>query len=193
MTLPVIANVIRCAIHWSNVGGTGVPASATNVLHFRTTTESEKDLSDKIAFNLGTYAGDALAVLSSAFQLTEIVATKLDGTSGGVVSSYTGVSGQSSGQFIPQGCEVMSLATGTRGPQGRGRIYIGPVAESAQENGGLIVGSADPGGGWNSFMDAMALDGAQLVVASYKHVIARDVVHIGGDPYLHTQRRRARH
>jgi len=191
MSLPVIADTFRLALTWSN-GGTGVPATSTNVVHIRAATHSATEVADIFQNLLAVEATDALSCLSSEFTLTNIQSTALDGSSAGLDVGYSSPSGQASGDFIPQGCMVVTLRTAQKGSQGRGRIYVGPVAESKQSNGGITSG-ADPTGGWQAIKDGLVLDSCELVVASYLHSAARTVESISIHPFLRTQRRRARH
>src|SRR5262245_25078971 len=189
MPLPVIANTVRCALTWTNTFS-AAPPDSTNVIHVRTLTEDEEGIANTINSVLTAAQENCLSALSAVFQLTLIQTTLLDGTSGANDWPITGPFGQASGDFIPQGACVVSLKTGGRGPQARGRIYLGPVAESQSENGS-ILDADEIAIGWNDFKGGLALDGVELVVASYEHSVARSVTSCSVHPFLRTQRRRA--
>ena len=187
MPLPVIANTARCTLHW--VGDSANPPLAINVIHLEASARTEEEMADSIQSALDAEQVNALACLSSAYVLAQVDVIKLDGSSGTQSFGYSGPAGQAGGDYIPQGCMVVSLKTAGRGPQARGRIYIGPVAESRQANGQLTSG-ADPTAGWSNVLDALSSDSNPLVVASYVHSTKREVTSLTIHNALRTQRRR---
>jgi len=189
MTLPVISGIVRMALTWTN--GDGAPESVHNVLHFDGDTGDVTDLANSFNAALTDVDNNALIALSTQYQLTSITCIPLDGTSGGTTVSVDGPFGQATGDYIAQGCQVLSLYTGRRGPRGRGRIYIGPVGETVQENGHVAVTAATFVAAWQSVFDTLSGLGADLVVASYAHADAHPVTSLAMHSPLFTQRRRA--
>ena len=191
MTLPVIANTFRCAMEMTN-GGSGLPAHTVNVFHVRSSSQDASDIGSIVVAQSNTLEGSMLSICPSDFTVSSVTVTALDGSSGGVVTSGPGGSGQQTGDWVPQGCCVISLSTGARGPQGRGRIYMGPVAED-QQAAGILYGPTATAmrDGWQAFADALVSASCELVVASYVHSVARTVTGIAVHPYLRTQRRRS--
>lgn len=68
-----------------------------------------------------------------------------DGKSGSAPSIYTPTAtwqGTAAATLNPRDCVVVSLATSTRGPAGRGRIYMGPLGASVNDGATGRVSSA---------------------------------------------------
>jgi hypothetical protein len=191
MTLPVITGTSRVSLEWHNVS-LGVPATTVNVLHVQGSTGNESAIASDLATTLAANQVDALFSLSNAYHLTNITVTPLDGTSAGQVFPQTGIAGQASGQVIPQCAVVWTFYTGHRGPRGRGRIYLGPITETINDDGDLVVGGADPGTAIQAILDDMSGAGHALRVASYLHMDAHDITSFTIHPVIRTQRRRAR-
>jgi hypothetical protein len=187
--LPTIANCYRLTLHWVN-GASGLPAESINVIHVLASGISEQDISDQFNTVLGSTTPDSVITLPSDFTLNTIDVIKLDGSSATQTFNYGDVSGATGGDWISQGCMVVSLHTAQRGAQGRGRIYLGPCAESKQSNGSLTTG-ADPVGAWEDVQSGLGALGIDLAVASYVHSAAHTVTSISIHPFLRTQRRRA--
>src|SRR4029450_1148507 len=137
MPLPVIADVFRCTLHWVNTFSVSPPESL-NIVHVRTTTLDVTEIGNTIATIIDDHAASALQDMSSVFELQNVAVTPLDGTSGATDVPQSGTFGSSGGTYICQGAAVVSLKTGGRGPRARGRIYLGPIAESQSENGSLL-------------------------------------------------------
>jgi len=95
--------------------------------------------------------------------------------------------------MMPSVAALVSLRTTIRGPRGRGRQYVGPIVEQAQENG-VMEGTtrANLQTAWLSFAnDLQELDPAMaLCVASYVHAEAVNVSTITVDQLTASQRRR---
>jgi hypothetical protein len=190
MPLPVISNTYRCALKWTS-GSAANPGSTINVLHVRTTSEDETGIANVFFSSTSSHEAGVGAFMPNIYGLTNITVTKLDGTSGGVSVDGDGAAGQASGDYIPQGAVVLSLSTGARGPQGRGRIYVGPVVESQQTAGVLYQPSVDSFlANWQGVFDDLDADNVELVVASYRHSVARTVTSSSVHPFLRTQRKR---
>jgi len=189
MSLPVISNTYRCALNFNNTFSAS-PPKTVNVLHVRTVTEDEAGIANSINDALQAATQNPYGNGSSVFELQLVQVTKLDGSSGAVDTTVSGFFMGTGGDYIPQGAQVISLKTGARGPQGRGRVYIGPIAETQNENGALLDTSSSVSG-WEDVQADLAGGGIELVVASYVHSVARTVVGISSRPFLRTQRRRA--
>jgi hypothetical protein len=189
MPLPVITNVYRCALHWVNTFAPD-PAEAINVIHVQSGIGDVTDIGNLIASFIDNNSSTALNVLSSVFELQNVQVTPLDGTSGATDCPQSGTFGSTGGDYIPQGSAVVSLKTGGRGPQARGRIYLGPIAESKTQNGQLIDNDVCAGG-WEDIRTDFIAGDISLVVASYEHSVARTVTSCSVKPFLRTQRRRA--
>lgn len=191
--LPVIEDVFRCAIGFQSIT-TGL--HCVNVLHFRST-GSVTHVGEAIADAME--AQEALAnpwgPLSGNYTCTGIDVLPLDGVSAGSFFPVTSVQGGGSGDEIPASALVVSLRTAARGPRGRGRVFIGPIGEGDNTHGVLNGGSAEGDGiaaNWESFAALLAAltPAVRLVVASYVHADANDVVSFRVDINLGTQRRR---
>jgi len=181
---------MRVVINWRNTGLT-FPTNPVNVLHVSAGAGDETDVAGRIQDYFFANQGDLFPLTSDDYVVESYACTELDGSSAAVVTESTGVAGQSGGDWIPQGAMVVGWQTGVRGPTGRGRIYLGPVAESANINGALQFGSSDPGGAWSGFIDDLNTGGFPLVVASYTHLVKRTVTGRTIHPFLRTMRSRA--
>jgi len=186
--LPTIPNCIRVGLPWS----THLGVRPYNVFHIIT---ASGDLS-QIGLDLGT-AFDAggsgmFASLCDAFSTNTVDLTDLGTDDAGVtVPLGTTIAGGTGGQMIPAACHTVSLYTLTRGPKGRGRLYIGPVSEGAVSDG-IFGDSLTMQDAWGDFMDALAdtPSAASLAVASYKHVEVTGVTSLIVQNVASTQRRR---
>lgn len=185
--LPVIADTYRVTLNWSNYNG----VTPRNVFHVRAASSSEPE----VAVTIGPLFGDSMfQAMSSGQVLTSITVIALDGIS----ASYeyplpTEVGGGASGDTIPASAAIVKLGTDTRGPRGRGRVFLGPVCESAQSSGFL---NDDPQStmqtAWMAFVTAMAdaTPAMSLVVASYVHADENLVTALRVEGLVGTQRRR---
>ena len=187
--LPTITDCFRVTLDWTATSS-NAPASVHNVLHFIGDTGDVTDLATSLNTALTAHQDNCFKALSQRYVLSSIAVLPLDGTSGATVVSVLGCAGQVSGDYIAQGCMVLSKYTGARGPQGRGRMYIGPVGEAVQEDGHVAITASDVTDGWTAVRDEMHDLGADLAVASYVHAIARPVVSFAMHSPLFTQRRR---
>lgn len=184
--LPVIANTFRCTLEWSTFAG----VSPVNVLHFRSDSLTDSEVGLNLAGAIDVNS-DALAFLSLGYSLENIAVIKLDGTSGTVRPVLeASPAGQSGGAVVPETAMVTTFATGARGPQGRGRIYIGPGTETHINEGIIDIDTGAVADAWSEIAAAMALVDAEHVVASYVHAIARPVISYTSHSYCATQRKR---
>jgi hypothetical protein len=97
------------------------------------------------------------------------------------------------GEYSPQIAAVVTLKTNRRGGSGRGRQYIGPLAEAGTDNG-MLVGDFpdDLATAWQNFRDGLpeAQANHRLCVASYVLAEANVVTSINVSRVAATQRRR---
>lgn len=190
--LPVIADVYRVSLDWIGAGG----VTPRNSLHFRTAFTDLDEIG--AAFNLGWQTARATAeplfAMSSDFECFDVDVLPLDGTTAShTVRLEAEIQGNTEGEWSPATAVVASLHTTQRGARGRGRMYIGPIAESKMENGLLVTASViEMQSGWEALLDQFqtAVTGLQLVIASYVHADAHDVTSVRVDSILGTQRRR---
>jgi hypothetical protein len=186
--LPVIPNVVRVGIPWqSNFG-----VKPYNVFHVATSSSDLAQLALDIGDAMETAGGSLFGPVDDSYQFDELDLTPLDGTTPGQTFPITAVqSGGTGGDGIPGLCCVVSFRTAQRGPRGRGRVYLGPVSEGAQNNG-ILVDTGAVAAAWETFDDEMASSGsaASLVVASYVHSEANGVTSIVVNSAGGTQRRR---
>lgn len=189
MPLPVIADIYRIAIEW------GPPYHAVNVLNVKSTgSPSEHDVAATLdTANAGT-SHNLYEFGPSGVGVTKFSVTKLDGVSGAVdfVPAHWPTGGGGS-DCIPNMAACLSLKTGLRGPSHRGRLFVGPVAESTQTSGVLSpTGVANMLAAWQYLFDQIELGTPSLLpgVASYKHATWSPLTSISIDPVATTQRRR---
>lgn len=182
MPLPTISGIMRVSLNWQTAHG----IAPVNVLHFGAVSGDETDLRD--AFEAAWDDG-MIGDVQQDWTITTITVTKLDGSSAGVILPTAAHGSLSGGDFINQACAVVSLYTGQRGSRGRGRVYLGPIAESVLV-GGRLNSRATISGSWEAFRVAMAAADFPLVVASYVHADAHPVSHINCSVVAGTQRRR---
>lgn len=132
--------------------------------------------------------------MSTGATLESVMVTKLDGVTAGVVTGVGDIVGSGIGELIPAGCAVVSLRSETRGSQGRGRVYVGPVTEDQQASGLLgATARTNMQATWADFAFVKLPAAAHpmtLVVASRKHLVAHEVKSLIVDLPLGTQRRR---
>lgn len=186
--LPVIPNTFRCTLNYGSVGG----CSPVNVMHVQSTLGSATAVADAI------YASEQPGMLlpvPEAFEPVSWTVLELDGSSAAVErprapGSEVLCEGGTS-EPIMEGAVVLSLRTGQRGPRGRGRLFIGPIGEGAQ-NEGQIVGDSltELVPAWEAFVLALVAEDCVFSIASYVHEEANFVSNISVQPYMATQRRR---
>jgi hypothetical protein len=189
--LPVIADVFRTTLNWTNVS-VGTPAA--NVLHFKTSSsgKSEQEVFDCLDAHVVQAMWDWAAV-GSHVATVDII--KLDGASGThtfTTGNPAKWSGGGTGEPLPQVAGLLKLQTGLRGRSKRGRIYIPFVGEGETLHGDMadadLVGPA-----WTTFANAIASDATTptaLGVASYKNADWNQATSIVAEIRSATQRRR---
>lgn len=186
--LPVIPNAVRVGINWTASAG----VKPYNVFHVITASSDMAQLAEDIGTALDPNKGSMFRPVGENFSFTTVTLTPLDGTTAGVEYPIgTSVSGGGSGEILPAVCALVSLRTITRGPRGRGRVYLGPVAES-ETNNGLINNNALVTAGWQDFDADLAAtsSAASLGVASYTHAEIGGATSIFCEHAAATQRRR---
>jgi len=190
--LPVIADVYRVVLLWTSAGG----PTPVNVFHVRCTdTGDVSAIVGKIgSAHAGLTTGEPFEGMSNNFTVTGCDITPLDGTTASTTQDLgTEITGSGTGDIIPNMAAVESFQTTVRGPRGRGRMYIGPIGEATQSDGTLSGGVASGmTTGWANLIAAMAAGSpsVQLVVASYVHGDANDVVSNRTDALVGSMRRR---
>lgn len=190
MPLPVINNVYRVTLDWDRAAGIA-PRNVMHVLDFDGL-RNEAAVGDDVGTLLGTI-GHQFDCVSDVYTCSHLTVIKLDGTSASQVVAFSETSGQASGDVIPASSGVLSLRTNTRGPRGRGRLYLGPTGEGVQDNGSLGATTVTAmQSAWTTFIDDLAglAHPLPMVVASYKHATSDYVVSVSMDTLCGTQRRR---
>lgn len=190
MPLPVIENVYRVALEFTNNSG----GHSTNVLHVRTLMANVDEIA--IALDAATVA-DMWYPLATPYHLDSWNLTPLDGVSPTfTLPASSGNNGNGGNVSSNATAAVLKLSTGIRGPRGRGRLFIGPAGESVCESGEVSsVARESAVEGWNTWgstLFALDPDPIEFVVASYTHEDANSVVNISMDARLGNQRRRQR-
>lgn len=190
MALPVIDDVFRVTWNFQSYDG----ITPRIVQHYRTSTANGQDVGlalwDAVVDNL-------FLPMHESFEPTSLSLIRLDGTSATVVVprpvDVTANLCAGDGQIIPASAAVMSWRSLVRGPKGRGRSYIGPVTEGANENGMLVGDSlTELPAAWGSFYVALGEQDPSIgpVVASYVHEEAYLIQGASLSEVLGTQRRR---
>jgi hypothetical protein len=192
MPLPVINDVFLVRWVWNSTFG---QRSAINDTYWhddaggQTGTDLYNDMNAQILRNMWSMVHDSAGV-------DTVLTTKLDG-SAATIPHATGTPakwvGLTTGPAILQGANVVTIRSGFRGRSKRGRIYLPFVAEGAQDNGTLtpaLVTQAQTA--WGTFLTGMLAAGWSLHVVSQKLGSSVASVSVTVQPYLKTQRRRAR-
>jgi len=185
--LPTISNVYRITLDWN----TNVGITPRNVFHVRKSGSNEVEVAEIIKSGA---ADHMFAPLSAGWDCPELAILKLDGSSATQffpVDSGTFLGGTTGSDVIPQAAIVVSFHTTQRGPRGRGRMYVGPISENQQAQGAAnTTTTADMAVAWAEFISNLDGDGCPMVVASYVHADAHDVITFNIDSLIGTQRRR---
>lgn len=191
--LPVIEGVLRITINWNRVVG----VQPRNVFHVHIDGGGEGDIGSFLdtSYHTAVTGGhNPHAALGSDYVANTIDILPLDGTTGTLTATLEHPwGGSASGEILPSSAAIVRFNTGTRGPKARGRQYIGPTTEGVCVNGILHDDTAtEMQLGWTAFNDALGTGDApmHIVVASYKHAEAFDVVGFSAERPLGTQRRR---
>src|ERR1041384_2513624 len=134
--LPVIADVFRGVLRWSN-GGLG--AHAVNVLNVHTNASGKT--AQQVYTCLDAHVTASMwGFVSTGASVITVDILPLDGSSATQSFSTGGVAkwtGTATGETIPQVAEIIKLQTGIRGPSHRGRIYLPFITAAEQGNGGF--------------------------------------------------------
>jgi hypothetical protein len=166
--LPVIANTYRVTWDWYLSNNPG--ARAANVLHFHDTsgTGSANALFTALNTNVNN---NMFAMQDPQANIYNVDIIPLDGHS--PTSSYTFSSargGSGTGEAIAQAAPLVLLKTATRGPAGRGRIFLPFLEEGAQTDGALDPTKRTTAiTNWTTFRTAMDTANYPLCVATYVH------------------------
>lgn len=185
--LPIITDTVRIAFNWGDTS-----PKWTNVMHFRSTDTTPDEYAAAMA---AAMQADMWALTSSDFGVLNFTVTPLDGSS--ATHTYPGAGSQMDGSstrggdWIPAFAGVVKLTTAKRGRSYRGRIYLGGIDEGSQANG--VLNSTDVAraqSSWNGFAFRASANGADFVVASYKHATAEGVTAVTVEGLGATQRRR---
>lgn len=190
--LPVISNVKRITINFTTYGGV-TPAC---VHHVRGDAADEAQLGEDLwdAFPEGLFGP-----MHAGFEPNSISILPLDGSSATYEAVRPGGVGTdlclSNNNILPAVACVVSFATGTRGPQGRGRQYVGPITETSVTDGLMeptVISALQTA--WQTYATNLQAITAPLAlqVASYTHEEARTVTSIVVKRPVATQRRRQR-
>jgi hypothetical protein len=188
--LPVIGNCVRVDFLWNSLNG----VRPMNTIHVITDGDNMEELAGLIGAAADVAGARLFAPLDDNRVCTSVRMTPLDGVSAGQVENLgTTITGDEAGAEIPNVASVVSLRTAQRGSRGRGRIYMGPVTETAADGGFIATGIASSiRTAWNDFSEALA-DSSPIIslgVASYTHEEVNGVTSISVPTVLATQRRR---
>ena len=187
--LPIISNVYRIAVDFQPLSG----IQPVCVHHVRTTTADVAEIGAAwwAAAPDGLY-GPMLAGHEpqsiSIIPLDGATATRVVARPGGANDLCLGT-----GQSMPQVAALVSMRTVVRGPRGRGRQYVGPLVEQAQDQGVMeSTTRANLETAWVNFLSELALGDPPLTlgVASYTHEEFQPLESITVDTITATQRRR---
>jgi hypothetical protein len=190
--LPTIAGCVRVTLPFNPAGA----FAPVNVFHFETELDTEEEIGD--AFSAGWQAvrasDEPLWAVSSSFIASHLEIIKLDGSSATYEYTLpTVIQGNTAGDMSPASAAVVTLATGQRGPRGRGRKYLGPLAESKIADGQLETASqTQMQDAWDGLLAEWdsPLGNIRMVVASYTHGDMHTVTSTKVQKILGTQRRR---
>ena len=187
--LPVITNTYRLAMLWndSDVG------NAVNVMHFRKASSTPADL--YAAWHDDLQDSMFESVHSNA-RIVQVDILPLNGTSPTVsfptdYLTNSKLAGGCSGQAIPAQATGLTFRTAKRGRSYRGRLYLPWVAEGCSADGVIDGSTIDAvNTAWGTYLNLVASDGWQAVVASYRHATAEDITEVVTHKKVRTQRRR---
>jgi hypothetical protein len=187
--LPTIPNVYRVALGWTN-SDTGL--TAANVMHFRKAGSNPAALFTAFDSHVTQAMWDHTNTHS---KIGTMNITPLDGSSVTLPEVITPAAKYGGGfagtAIIPTAAALVKLVTGKRGRSYRGRLFLPWVDEAAYDEG-MIVGANNAAmqTAWSTFVSAMSGDGFDLVVASYVHSTAENVVGLLCELHTGTIRRR---
>ena len=187
--LPIIGDTLRVALQWTDPV---FPRKSVNVMHFHSVGYAMSTFWTALDANVTALMWGHTGTNSQIDQVTII---PLDGGGAGLIQATGGPAKwrgtDSSNVPIPQASAIVKLTTGTRGRSNRGRVYLPWVNEDIAAAGQLdATRRSAMNGAWATFRSAMLAAGFPLVVASYKHSTALNVLATDVEAYLGTQRRR---
>lgn len=190
--LPTISQVYRLTLPFVGITSGINPAL---VFHFKTTLTDLDDIGTDFDNTWQTVRGTAEPIFAvcADFIATTLDILPLDGTS--ATHTYTLgtlIQGNTTGECSPASAAVVSFKSAQRGPQGRGRKYLGPIAEAKMVDGRLETAArTQMQTAWNALLAAWdnPTGSLQLVVASYVHAAAYPVTSAVVQQLLGTQRR----
>lgn len=186
--LPTIPNAVRVGLNWSASAG----VKPYNVFHVITDTDDMAQLATDLGTAFNTNQDGMFLAVGENFSFATVTLTPLDGATAGVEYPLGHViTGGGSGAIIPSSAALVSLRSITRGPRGRGRLYLGPVSEGEVDNGKVNNNGAMTTA-WQAFDEDLAATSslASLGIASYKHAEISGASSIFVENALATQRRR---
>lgn len=184
--LPVIADVYRVALNWTDSG-----QSAVNVMHILRSGATASVIAASVDANVTTAMWGTVV---NGASVNHLVVTPLDGAGASYTLNTTGAKWTGSGGVADPcvQCAVMiKLSTTLRGRSNRGRLYL-PFTSEAVSGGGVIAAGTQTTvqNAWNAFLTAMVAAGSQPVVASYLHATQHPVSAYTVELAMGTQRRR---
>lgn len=190
MALPVIPNVTRVVLEYTEAT---TQQYAANVLHFRT-----ELFPDSLVFTLYSSLVDIqvhpFQPMSQTAAVRNFVVTPLDGVSASqtfVAPATEWLTGQSGGDFIPQGAALIKLQSGVRGGSNRGRIFLPFLAEGAQTAGFINPATLQiTTDAWTDWTDDLASNGVEIGIVSIKNGNFTKAIHLTCERAIATQRRR---
>lgn len=197
MPLPLITDTMRVAVE-----GTAVNSHHwANILHFRKTsaltyTGAIAILDPILLSHYSTDAGAGQAWKStraSTWSIADFRYTPLDGTSVSVINTHFIQGVITASEALPANVAlVATLRTAKRGRSYRGRVYEGGWTEAANQSNGnpSTADAAKVAAQYNALISALTSSGVSLVVASYLHTSAENVLNVTCDARWDTQRRR---
>jgi hypothetical protein len=185
MALPVIPDVWRIACTWRTAS-----QHAVNVIHVLDNTGTRDDAAVISYFDAAWQSGQ-FETVSSGAQLQQYDIIPLDGVSATTTFPVSGPTGGGGSEWIPASAFLVSLQTGLRGRDHRGRIFVPFTAETKQNDGVISVTSGTTlQGHWDSWRDTLEGSDLPLVVASYKDASSTNVLSAVCRFKAATQRRR---
>jgi hypothetical protein len=188
----VINDTYRVTLLWDSFASV-IPR---NVFHVSSTSNDVSDIAGVIddAFGTTSVGNNMFWPMHSSQVCHSFDILPLDGVSAASTWPITNpLEGAAGGEVIPAACYVVSLKTGVRGQSGRGRMYIGPIRETAQIDGHTDeTGQGNVLAGFGNFQNELqgSTPAVTLVVASYRLAQAHTVTSFRVDTPLGTQRRR---
>lgn len=189
--LPVIHGVYRITLPWTAVSG----VAPRNVFHVESASSDVEAVGTALDQAFQSSSAGMFEIMPTGMECLQLEILPLDGVQATVITDLTQVvtGGGGGGQFSPASAAVLSMRTTQRGPQGRGRMYIGPCTESFIADGVIDTQRRDDMvGAWKGFLLTLRIGSPSctLVVASYTHARANTVLDVSMSTTLGTQRRR---